>query len=75
MPTGVHQELEDIGPLVGANYVVYLPGHDLLPQIAIRVKDALAAQQRASDRLARWLDRALGTMLIGLGLKLAAMRR
>jgi threonine/homoserine/homoserine lactone efflux protein len=37
--------------------------------------DRVTARLRASDRLSRWLDRALGTMLIGLGLKLAAMRR
>ncbi|MBS0281672.1 MAG: LysE family translocator [Proteobacteria bacterium] len=37
--------------------------------------DRVTARLRASDRLSRWLDRALGGMLIGLGLKLAAMRR
>jgi len=37
--------------------------------------DRVTTRLRASDRLSRWLDRALGTMLIGLGLKLAAMRR
>jgi threonine/homoserine/homoserine lactone efflux protein len=37
--------------------------------------DRVTARLRANDRLSRWLDRALGTMLIGLGLKLAAMRR
>ena len=37
--------------------------------------DRVTARLRTNDRLSRRLDRALGTMLIGLGLKLAAMRR
>lgn len=37
--------------------------------------DRVTARLRASNRLSLWLDRALGGMLIGLGLKLAAMRR
>ncbi|MES2254999.1 MAG: LysE family translocator [Pseudomonadota bacterium] len=36
--------------------------------------DRVTARLRASNRLSLWLDRALGGMLIGLGLKLAAMR-
>lgn len=35
----------------------------------------VTAKLRDNARLSRWLDRALGTMLIGLGLKLAALRR
>lgn len=37
--------------------------------------DRVTARLRASNRLSLWLDRALGGMLIGLGLKLAALRR
>ncbi|MEP6831613.1 MAG: LysE family translocator [Rhizomicrobium sp.] len=37
--------------------------------------DRVTARFRTSNRLSLWLDRALGGMLIGLGLKLAAMRR
>lgn len=35
----------------------------------------VTAKLRDNVRLSCWLDRALGTMLIGLGLKLAALRR
>lgn len=41
----------------------------------IFVGDRITARLRASNRLALWLDRALGGMLIALGLKLAALRR
>jgi len=37
--------------------------------------DRVTARLRASNRLSVWLDRALGGMLIGLGLKLASLRR
>ena len=37
--------------------------------------DRVTAKLRASGRLALWLDRALGGMLIGLGIKLAVTRR
>jgi RhtB (resistance to homoserine/threonine) family protein len=36
--------------------------------------DRLTVRLRADRRLARWLDRTLGAMLIGLGAKLAATR-
>ena len=37
--------------------------------------DRLTRRLRASDRLGRWLDRALGTLLIALGVRLALIER
>ncbi|MBA4492602.1 LysE family translocator [Paracoccus sp. S1E-3] len=37
----------------------------------VLIGDRLTARLRASPRIGRWIDRTLGTLLVGLGLKLA----